>query len=381
MGTPCPLLEALIEYSLCLESLVDILLNQSAERTAMNLGYGAPTSAILQAYSTAVSTNVTSLSRPFVHGAAGSPSSPQVHALSNPMQITGNSKTVPPARLGRIDYCMPTTLIGTDRVAGDAYVLGPPPRPEDECAEVEKRKTACPVCLTPFEKKTPVGHLPSGSMMVSHDPFRTCAGHTQGSLVIHYCLIGGVQQLYHPNPGERYFPTSRIAYIPDTEDGIRLLSRLQDAFRHGLTFAVGTSLTTGRSNMVCWQSIPHKTSPAGGAHGFPYGNYFRNCNEAPTALHVKPAGSDELLQSTVERSSELSKCIGNAHGDGMRCNDVVFEVGKEIHERWVMCRQSETTVIIIFAPHGRCFVGTPFGPEASVRGGSKDFGWRRRRVL
>jgi deltex-like protein len=134
-------------------------------------------------------------------------------------------------------------------------------------------------------------------MVVTRDRFLTCDGHSPGSLVITYRFFGGTQQSYHPNPGERFFPTSRVAYVPYTKEGIRLVSRLQDAFRHGLTFAVGTSLTTGRSNMICWQSIHHKTNLACGAHGFPDNNYFRNCNEALDALNVKPAGSDEMLES------------------------------------------------------------------------------------
>ena len=332
MGTPCPLLRALMEYSLCLESLTDILLNDSAELPPGHLGYGAPASAMVQAFSAkgamaqafsaAISTKGASFGRPVFAGAAGSLSGPQVRVPNVPIYATRNSKTVPPACVGQIEYCMPMTLIGTDGVAEEAYTLVNPPAPEDECAvcmnplgssvarlecghhlhleclqEAAKRKTACPVCRNPFQKKTPLGHMPTGTMIVRRDPFRTCAGHALGSLMISYRFVGGIQAAYHPNPGERFFPTSRIAYVPDTKEGIRLVSRLQDAFRHGLTFAVGTSLTTGQSNMVCWQSIHHKTNLAGGAHGFPDDNYFRNCNEALDNLHVKPAGSDELLES------------------------------------------------------------------------------------
>jgi deltex-like protein len=64
------------------------------------------------------------------------------------------------------------------------------------------------------------------------------------------------------------------------------------AFAHGLTFTVGTSLTTGRSNVVTWTSIPHKTSFEGPAdpHGFPDDRYLANCNDALDSLGVPDAG-------------------------------------------------------------------------------------------
>jgi len=39
---------------------------------------------------------------------------------------------------------------------------------------------------------------------------------------------------------------------------------------------VGTSQTTGKKNVVCWSSIPHKTRLNGGPvrHGYPDPTYF-----------------------------------------------------------------------------------------------------------
>lgn len=54
------------------------------------------------------------------------------------------------------------------------------------------------------------------------------------------------------------------------------LKRLEYAFSHGLTFSVGTSLTTGQDNTVIWGSIHHKTSTTPGPHGFPDPNFFAN---------------------------------------------------------------------------------------------------------
>lgn len=76
-------------------------------------------------------------------------------------------------------------------------------------------------------------------------------------------------------------------------DGQALLKRLKYAFLHGLTFTVGTSLTTGRDNQCTWASIHHKTSRTGGvrSHGFPDADYFNNCNAELDALGVPRANS------------------------------------------------------------------------------------------
>ena len=43
------------------------------------------------------------------------------------------------------------------------------------------------------------------------------------------------------------------------EEGLETLGMLILAFERKMTFIVGTSLTTGRSNTVCWSGIHHKT--------------------------------------------------------------------------------------------------------------------------
>ena len=73
------------------------------------------------------------------------------------------------------------------------------------------------------------------------------------------------------------------------------MSRLKYAWKHGLIFTVGTSLTTQQQNVVTWASIPHKTSlQRGGSaygahpnpHAFPDPNYLANCHDALDALGV-----------------------------------------------------------------------------------------------
>ena len=111
-----------------------------------------------------------------------------------------------------------------------------------------------------------------------------CSGYSVPSLVITYDFVSAIQKAYHPNPGQVYAGTRQIAYLPDNPDGLRLLGRLKDAFRHGLTFDVSLGAIT-------WGSIPHKTDLTGGAqkNGYPDPSYIPRCHAALDALRVNPA--------------------------------------------------------------------------------------------
>jgi len=56
---------------------------------------------------------------------------------------------------------------------------------------------------------------------------------------IHYSFPSGIQGPEHPCPGKRYSGTERIAYLPNTTDGQRILRLLEAAFDHHLVFTVG----------------------------------------------------------------------------------------------------------------------------------------------
>ncbi|KAJ3027191.1 putative E3 ubiquitin-protein ligase dtx2 [Rhizophlyctis rosea] len=63
--------------------------------------------------------------------------------------------------------------------------------------------------------------------------------------------------------------TTRLALVPFTEKyGNTILIRLIASFYYHHTFTVGTSLTTGRSNVVVWNGVHHRTEVKG-AFGFP----------------------------------------------------------------------------------------------------------------
>lgn len=133
------------------------------------------------------------------------------------------------------------------------------------------------------------GCSPSGTMKVQLSSF-TCPGFGDAiAIEILYSIPEGIQLSYHENPGARYASCTRKAFLPDTDDGRHLLTRLKYAFLHGLIFTVGTSLTTGEPNVIRWGSIPHKTSLSGGPFGFPDASYIVKCNDALNGLGVPDA--------------------------------------------------------------------------------------------
>ena len=145
----------------------------------------------------------------------------------------------------------------------------------------------CPVCRQPVGELQ--GKCPSGSMSIKLSS-KSCPGFPNTKTIeITYDIPSGMQLSYHENPSTRYEGTTRTAYLPNNDEGRRLLTRLKYAWTHGLTFQVGTSLTTGRQNVVTWTSIHHRTSLAGSSHGFPDMTYIDNCNGSLDALHVPVA--------------------------------------------------------------------------------------------
>jgi deltex len=137
----------------------------------------------------------------------------------------------------------------------------------------------------------PQGRSPSGSMTIEvrHDLVVPGFGRTKAIEII-YFVPCSTQRPYHPNPGAPYPETTRAAYLPNNADGRRLLVRLKYAWRHGLVFAIGTSLTTGLSNSVVWSNgIPHKTSlraDPGCPYSYPDDNYVSTCHAKLDALRV-----------------------------------------------------------------------------------------------
>jgi deltex-like protein len=97
-----------------------------------------------------------------------------------------------------------------------------------------------------------MGEMPPGQMKWSAVGFDQCPleGFTKHTsprvIIIEYAIHSGVKG------HTRFHGTSRTAYLPETKEGIEVLTLLAEAFRRRLTFKVGTSITTGQSNVVVW---------------------------------------------------------------------------------------------------------------------------------
>lgn len=82
------------------------------------------------------------------------------------------------------------------------------------------------------------------------------------TVVFALCLTRRIDQ---PSPGEPFHGGVFEAFLPDSEKTRKLMPRLKEAFRQGLTFTV-TGTDTGAR--VSWDCIPHKTTLYGGKSGW-----------------------------------------------------------------------------------------------------------------
>ncbi|KAL7843043.1 hypothetical protein AOLI_G00245550 [Acnodon oligacanthus] len=158
-----------------------------------------------------------------------------------------------------------------------------------ECLEesVKNMGKTCPVCKDIFG--TLMGTQPNGKMAVSFQGFSLSGNSHCGTIVIDYTIPEGIQTERHPNPGKRYFGTTRRAYLPDNDEGRHVLKLLQRAFDQRLIFTVGTSTTTGAQNTVIWNDIHHKTSTSGGpqSYGYPDPDYLKRVKEELKAKGIE----------------------------------------------------------------------------------------------
>ncbi|XP_067888851.1 E3 ubiquitin-protein ligase DTX3L [Heterodontus francisci] len=139
-----------------------------------------------------------------------------------------------------------------------------------ECIkEAFKTKTACPICGEVYGEIR--GNQPEGGTMTSRNLLLHLPGYEKyNTIEIHYIIPDGTQGAEHPRPGQRYSGTTRTAYLPDNNEGRKVCKLLRRAFDQRLIFTVGTSSTTGRSDVVTWNDIHHKTSTTGGPSMFGY---------------------------------------------------------------------------------------------------------------
>eukprot|EP00043_Microstomoeca_roanoka_P012026 m.115413 g.115413 ORF g.115413 m.115413 type:complete len:515 (+) comp15368_c0_seq1:42-1586(+) len=147
--------------------------------------------------------------------------------------------------------------------------------------------TRCPVCC--FELAPFVGPQPEGTMSVKIVPNLICSGFettSNSTIRIDYEFPSGIQDSRHEHPGTAYSGTYRTAFLPNTPEGRHILFLFQLAFDRRHLFRVGTSITTGLTNTVVWNSIHHKTYTSQGPFGYPDPTYFSRVKEELRACGI-----------------------------------------------------------------------------------------------
>ncbi|KAJ3229767.1 E3 ubiquitin-protein ligase dtx3l [Chytriomyces hyalinus] len=127
----------------------------------------------------------------------------------------------------------------------------------------------CPWCK--HTQGVEIGDCPNGTMSLTYMK-GALHGHQHDStqtIVIDY-IVG------HPT----HLQTHRRAFLPDNVEGRDVLRRLQIAWDRRLVLRVGTSATSGLSNVLVW-NLHHKTSVHGGvaAYGYPDETYLQRVGE------------------------------------------------------------------------------------------------------
>lgn len=128
----------------------------------------------------------------------------------------------------------------------------------------------CPVCNKIYGILT--GTQPPGTMHVHLDKNLKCKGYENfGTIVIQYSFPSG----------QGFTGTHRTAYLPNNEEGRKILGLFKVCFDRKLIFTVGTSVTSGQRNTTVWSGIHHKTHVTGGtsSFGYPDPTYFSRVQE------------------------------------------------------------------------------------------------------
>jgi deltex-like protein len=135
-----------------------------------------------------------------------------------------------------------------------------------------------------------MGTSPAGTLRIQLTP-KICPGFRPSCTVIelHYEIPSGIQREYHPNPTVPYQGDDRTAFLPDNEEGRKLLTRFKYAWYHGHMLSVGRSQTHCKDNMTLWSTVPQKSGLAGGPFGFPDSQYIAAVNKELDDLNIPTA--------------------------------------------------------------------------------------------
>jgi len=163
-------------------------------------------------------------------------------------------------------------------------------------------KSECPICKQILGELR--GDSPPGKMTWQFAKGSVPGYGNRGIIEITYDIPSGIQGPKHPNPGARFTGTYRHAYLPDVPEGRKVLRLLKRAFDAGLTFTVGTSLTTGQSNTVVWSGLHHKSTISGGPFGYPDPTYLQRIQEELKYKGIEEHDDDEEQEGEEEEEAQ-----------------------------------------------------------------------------
>ncbi|KAA8585387.1 hypothetical protein FQN60_004081 [Etheostoma spectabile] len=140
----------------------------------------------------------------------------------------------------------------------------------------------CRVC----HEKEPMAPGIQGKMSYSKLHISVPGYKKDSAIKITYCIPDGIQGEDHPSPGKPFQGGVFEAFLPDCETTKKLVPRLEEAFKQGLTFTV-MDKNTGAN--VTWDCIPHKTTLLGGksGNGYPDSTYLTRLSEVLTSKGIE----------------------------------------------------------------------------------------------
>eukprot|EP00438_Fugacium_kawagutii_P013056 Skav235123 [mRNA] locus=scaffold3581:244657:246681:- [translate_table: standard] len=167
----------------------------------------------------------------------------------------------------------------------------------------------CPTCRQTHGEHR--GSMPDGSMAWSWSRATLEGQPAEGTIVLHFNFPSGTSQ------GQVYDGRSQHAYLPDNDEGRKLLAMFQLAFRRRLLFNLDQSLTTGRWHPTF--AVHLKTSMTGGParHGYPDDDYFAS---ATRELRDKGIELQAALPVAIELRRRSSWCIQFFRRSGRFCS-------------------------------------------------------------
>lgn len=136
-----------------------------------------------------------------------------------------------------------------------------------ECKVIlEKNVKKCPSCegyITDPDK-----NFPYGTMTVSRIPGTiNYKGSNIGIIYCNFSLLGGY------NKNGSFLGETRGCYLPDCDDGILVVKKFINAFKKGLLFSIGDSVTRGTKNVIVYWAAHQKTAISG-TYGYPDDDYI-----------------------------------------------------------------------------------------------------------